>query len=221
MAGWNAILSLGGAALILISPQGEARVSGWRPGERRADTGSMLRVDQAGEYGATRIYAGQLAVLRPQLPRSQAHRADGGAGGAPPRPLRHTDGRTAGPPDRAPAAVERRRLRARRRDRADVGEGGAGLHRRGGDRDRPALRPAARLSSATTIPSLRPTSPSSGRKSWSIATPRERLAPKKAIGYPLLTAAIRGGCRVAIALVEANLEEQVGKRSAVAAERML
>ena len=40
-------------------------MSGWRPGERRADTASMLRVDQAGEYGATRIYAGQLAVLRP------------------------------------------------------------------------------------------------------------------------------------------------------------
>ena len=36
---------------------------GWRPGESRADTASMLRVDQAGEYGATRIYAGQLAVL--------------------------------------------------------------------------------------------------------------------------------------------------------------
>lgn len=27
------------------------------------DTGSMIRVDQAGEYGATRIYAGQLTVL--------------------------------------------------------------------------------------------------------------------------------------------------------------
>ena len=40
-------------------------MSGWRPGERRADAASMLRVDQAGEYGATRIYAGQLAVLRP------------------------------------------------------------------------------------------------------------------------------------------------------------
>jgi ubiquinone biosynthesis monooxygenase Coq7 len=40
-------------------------MSGWRPGDRRADTASMLRVDQAGEYGATRIYAGQLAVLRP------------------------------------------------------------------------------------------------------------------------------------------------------------
>ena len=39
-------------------------MSGWRPGDRRADTASMLRVDQAGEYGATRIYAGQLAVLR-------------------------------------------------------------------------------------------------------------------------------------------------------------
>ena len=39
-------------------------MSPWRPGQRRADTQSMLRVDQAGEYGATRIYAGQLAVLR-------------------------------------------------------------------------------------------------------------------------------------------------------------
>ena len=40
-------------------------MSAWRPGERLADAASMLRVDQAGEYGATRIYAGQLAVLRP------------------------------------------------------------------------------------------------------------------------------------------------------------
>src|SRR3954462_3748607 len=44
--------------------QAEARMSGWRPGDRRANSASMLRVDQAGEYGATRIYAGQLAVLR-------------------------------------------------------------------------------------------------------------------------------------------------------------
>lgn len=40
-------------------------MTSWRPGEERADSASMLRVDQAGEYGATRIYAGQLAVLRP------------------------------------------------------------------------------------------------------------------------------------------------------------
>lgn len=38
----------------------------WKPGDRRdgADaTHSMIRVDQAGEFGATRIYAGQLAVM--------------------------------------------------------------------------------------------------------------------------------------------------------------
>ena len=46
-------------------------MSGWRPGDQRADTGSMLRVDQAGEYGATRIYAGQLAVLRRNCPEAK------------------------------------------------------------------------------------------------------------------------------------------------------
>lgn len=35
----------------------------WHPGEKRPDRASMLRVNQAGEYGARRIYAGQLAVL--------------------------------------------------------------------------------------------------------------------------------------------------------------
>ena len=39
-------------------------MSAWRPGDPRPDRASMLRVDQAGEYGATRIYDGQLAVLR-------------------------------------------------------------------------------------------------------------------------------------------------------------
>ena len=38
-------------------------MSDWRPGNKRPDRESMLRVNQAGEYGATRIYAGQLAVL--------------------------------------------------------------------------------------------------------------------------------------------------------------
>ena len=38
-------------------------MSEWQPGEKRPDTASMLRVNQAGEYGAARIYAGQLAVL--------------------------------------------------------------------------------------------------------------------------------------------------------------
>ena len=42
----------------------------WRPGDARVDVASMLRVDQAGEYGATRIYAGQLAVLGTHHPMS-------------------------------------------------------------------------------------------------------------------------------------------------------
>jgi ubiquinone biosynthesis monooxygenase Coq7 len=46
-------------------------MTGWQPGDRRADTASMLRVDQAGEYGATRIYAGQLAVLRRNCPEAK------------------------------------------------------------------------------------------------------------------------------------------------------
>lgn len=41
-----------------------------RPGQRLPDGArdSMLRVDQAGEYGATRIYAGQLAVMGDRHP---------------------------------------------------------------------------------------------------------------------------------------------------------
>ena len=39
----------------------------WKPGDRlSAERASMIRVDQAGEYGATRIYAGQLAVMGPR-----------------------------------------------------------------------------------------------------------------------------------------------------------
>ncbi len=46
-------------------------MSRWRPGDRRPDAESMLRVNQAGEYGATRIYAGQLAVMRRNSPASR------------------------------------------------------------------------------------------------------------------------------------------------------
>jgi ubiquinone biosynthesis monooxygenase Coq7 len=42
----------------------------WRPGDRGPDIAAMLRVDQAGEYGATRIYAGQLAVIGDRRPES-------------------------------------------------------------------------------------------------------------------------------------------------------
>ena len=43
-------------------------MSGWKPGDSLPDPDSMLRVNQAGEYGATRIYAGQLAVLGQNRP---------------------------------------------------------------------------------------------------------------------------------------------------------
>jgi 3-demethoxyubiquinol 3-hydroxylase len=46
-------------------------MSHWKPGDRRPDRASMLRVNQAGEYGATRIYAGQLAVLRRNCPEAK------------------------------------------------------------------------------------------------------------------------------------------------------
>ena len=47
-------------------------MSGWKPGDRREATEQMIRVDQAGEYGAIRIYAGQLAVLGDRHPAARA-----------------------------------------------------------------------------------------------------------------------------------------------------
>ena len=43
-----------------------------KPGDPLIDADAMLRVNQAGEYGATRIYAGQLAVLRKDSPAAHA-----------------------------------------------------------------------------------------------------------------------------------------------------
>ncbi|MEG3177240.1 demethoxyubiquinone hydroxylase family protein [Sphingomonas sp. RB3P16] len=44
----------------------------WKPGDPKRATASMVRVDQAGEFGATRIYAGQLAVLGDRSPAARA-----------------------------------------------------------------------------------------------------------------------------------------------------
>src|SRR3546814_3738945 len=46
----------------------EATTVSWKPGDRKPVTEAMIRVDQAGEYGATRIYAGQLAVMGDRTP---------------------------------------------------------------------------------------------------------------------------------------------------------
>jgi ubiquinone biosynthesis monooxygenase Coq7 len=63
----------------------------WRPGDEKPDIAAMLRVDQAGEYGATRIYCGQLAVLGAASCKPP-DRADAVAGGGPPQDLRRDDG---------------------------------------------------------------------------------------------------------------------------------
>lgn len=47
-------------------------MNGWKPGDARRAIDSMVRVDQAGEYGATRIYAGQLAVMGDRTPVARA-----------------------------------------------------------------------------------------------------------------------------------------------------
>ena len=43
-----------------------------RPGDRRESTAAMIRVDHAGEFGAKRIYAGQLAILGDRHPAARA-----------------------------------------------------------------------------------------------------------------------------------------------------
>jgi ubiquinone biosynthesis monooxygenase Coq7 len=43
----------------------------WKPGDRREGHDAMVRVDQAGEYGATRIYAGPLAVMGDRTPMAR------------------------------------------------------------------------------------------------------------------------------------------------------
>ena len=41
-------------------------------GKAKPDTASMIRVNQAGEYGAAQIYKGQLAVMGDDAPDSSA-----------------------------------------------------------------------------------------------------------------------------------------------------
>jgi ubiquinone biosynthesis monooxygenase Coq7 len=53
-------------------PAGTDTAPSWRPGDRRPDKESMIRVDQAGEYGAVRIYCGQEAVFGQRHPAARA-----------------------------------------------------------------------------------------------------------------------------------------------------
>lgn len=44
----------------------------WKPGDAARKTASMIRVNQAGEFGASRIYAGQLAVMGDRGPAARS-----------------------------------------------------------------------------------------------------------------------------------------------------
>lgn len=43
----------------------------WKPGDTPPASASMIRVDQAGEFGAIRIYAGQLAIMGQRSPMAR------------------------------------------------------------------------------------------------------------------------------------------------------
>jgi ubiquinone biosynthesis monooxygenase Coq7 len=170
-----------------------------RPGDNRPDAASMLRVDQAGEYGATRIYAGQLAVMGDRTPaarivagmaaQEEGHRArfdamivERGVRPTALQPIWNIAGFALGAAtalmseEAAMACTEAVETEIDRHYSSQLADIGA---------DDPDL--------ASTIDEFR----AEELEHRDIA--REAGAAKAA-GYPLLTAAVRAGCRAAIGL---------------------
>ena len=159
----------------------------------------MLRVDQAGEYGATRIYAGQLAVLRRNCPEAKL--------------IARMAAQESGISPRFNALMAERRVRptalqplwnvagfALGAATALMSEKAALACTDAVETEIDRHYPSSSTSSATTIRNLPPTSRSFAPTSSSIAIRPARPARPSAVGYPFLTAAIRAGCRVAIGL---------------------
>lgn len=159
----------------------------------------MLRVDQAGEYGATRIYAGQLAVLRRNCPEAklvarmaaqeQRHLdrfnhliAERGVRPTALQPLWNVAGFALG----AATALlsEKAALACTDAVETEIDKHYAEQLRELGDDDPEFTRDIAEFQA---------------EELEHRETAREAGA-SQAIGYPLLTAAIRAGCRAAIAL---------------------
>ena len=171
----------------------------WAPGERKVDTISMLRVNQAGEYGATRIYAGQLAVLPRNSPA--AHQIARMAS----QEQRHLD--------RFNALMAERRVRPTVLqpiwDVAGFALGAAtallGEHAAMACTE--AVETEIDLHYGEQLDQLADSDPELAADIAEFRadelehrdTAREHGA-QQAPGYPVLTAAIRAGCRVAIAL---------------------
>ena len=171
----------------------------WTPGEHKPDTASMLRVNQAGEYGATRIYAGQLAVLPRNSPA--AHQISRMAT----QEQRHLD--------RFNALMAERRVRPTvLQPLWDVagfalGAATALLSEHAAMACTEAVETEIDLHYSEQLDQLGESDPEFAAD---IADFRaEELEHRdtarahgaaQAVGYPVLTAAIRAGCRVAIAL---------------------
>ena len=174
-------------------------MSDWQPGDKRPDTASMLRVNQAGEYGAARIYAGQLAVLGRSSPA--AHQIARMAS----QEQRHLDRFNA--------------LMAERRVRPTVlqpiwsvagfalGAATALISERAAMACTDAVETEIDRHYSEQLGELGETDPElsadiaefQAEELEHRATAREHGA-QEAVGYPLLSAAIRAGCRMAIEL---------------------
>ncbi len=174
-------------------------MTAWKPGDPRPDPASMLRVNQAGEYGATRIYAGQLAVLghdrpagrviarmaqqeRRHLERFDALMAERGVRPTALQPLWKVAGFALG----AATALMSERAAMACTDAVET------------EIDRHYGRQLAELGDsdpelAADIAAFR------AEELEHRDTAREHGAAET-IGYPLLSAAIRAGCRLAIGL---------------------
>lgn len=174
-------------------------MSGWKPGDPRPDPAAMLRVNQAGEYGATRIYAGQLAVIghdrpagrliarmaqqeRRHLKRFDALMAERGVRPTALQPVWNVAGFALG----AATALMSERAAMACTDAVET------------EIDQHYSRQLAELGDsdpelAADIEAFR------AEELEHRDTAREHGATE-ALGYPLLTAAIRAGCRLAIGL---------------------
>lgn len=174
-------------------------MSGWRPGDAHADTESMLRVDQAGEYGATRIYAGQLAVLRSTSPASKLV------------------ARMAGQEKRHLARFDQ--MLAERRVRPTVlqplwnvagfalGAATALMSEEAAMACTEAVETEIDLHYSAQIDAIGDSDPELSEQIEAFRAEElehrdiaREAGAAKAVGYPLLTAAVRAGCRVAIGL---------------------
>ena len=171
----------------------------WRPGDRKPDSASMLRVNQAGEYGATRIYAGQLAVLSKGSPA--AHQIARMAR----QEQRHLD--------RFDALLASRRVRPTALQPMwnvagfMLGAATALISEQAAMACTDAVETEIDLHYAAQIEELGDTDP---ELAADIAEFREEElehrdtarahGSESAPGYPILTAAIRAGCRLAIGL---------------------